>query len=665
MNLEVEASNKIAWNYSNPRDSFKTLSLDQLETDRVNIFFENDLKAILPELFLSIQILVLLLYGVIVSNNPFFRSIFFSNKITSLLAYSHKFLNRFKLEKGSQELKLRLSEQDFNRLESNKSILNSYVNTKAESLLLTKSLGITGNVSCLALLTLFYTLLLGYHNPIQNASLFYNTFRIDCFSLFANNFILIAASTAILIQLSFIDKSRLNQFEIVILSLLSVLSMFFLVSASHLIALYLAIELQSLCFYCMAGIKRDSEFSTEAGIKYFVLGALSSGILLFGFSLQYGFTGSLRFSEFAAMFQSDNSLFSNQSYQLKNIASETGNIRITEQADGLFSFALSSVEASWSTFSICCLAFIPILIGFLFKLSAAPFHMWSPDVYEGAPTSVTAFFAILGKIAILVVLLRLGYQAFHDFVLDWQFLFLISSLASMLLGTFATLSQSKIKRLMAYSSIAHVGFILLGVSCLTTESIQSAIVYLVIYFAISSNLFAVLLLNLRREQNNPALISDATSAQRFNSKSNYLENQKSIDLSKKVESLKYITDLAVSGKTNPLVAICFTVAMFSIAGIPPLAGFLSKAFLLFAAMSAQQSMIAIIGILVSVVSCFYYIRLVRIMFFVTDINWLTFSGVSKASAFVLSISLAFLLFVSIKAESLFLACHEIALFINS
>ena len=460
------------------------------------------------------------------------------------------------------------------------------------------------NLSWIAILSIVFTIVLLLNNPISKAAIFYNTFVLDDLASFLKLLVLLGSLFSIVISLEYIQKESLNSFEIQAIILISTSSMLFLISAADFISMYLAIELQSLCFYVMAGVKRDSEFSTEAGLKYFLLGAFSSGILLFGLALQYGFTGTTHFSELSKIFQCGS----------------------------------ESLVAGISSLRGCELGMIFILVGFLFKLTAVPFHMWAPDVYEGAPTSVTAFFAIVPKVSVLAVLIRLCYQGFYDFMLPWQKMLILSSIASMILGSLAALSQNKIKRLLAWSSIGHVGYLLIAVSCGTVEGIQALLVYLVIYLVMTINLFTIVLCPLRREKINVV--------DKFQTS---------------VERLKYITDLALLAKTNPIIAITISVTMFSIAGIPPLAGFYSKAFLMFAAMSSAQYVLAIIGIVTSVISCFYYIRLVKIMYFEAPTTWLTFMQVPKESSLVLGVTLAFILFFCLNPTPLFLATHKMAL----
>jgi len=502
------------------------------------VLFDNDFKGLFPELFLVLTILLLLIYGVILSTSK-------ASKYPLLI----------------------------------------------------------GNIGWLGLFTIFLTLVLLIKNPCSHGSLFYNTLIIDPLTQFFKIIALGGAFFSILIGLDYMKKEGLNGFEIVILTLLSLSSILFLISSADFISMYLAIEFQSLCFYVMAGSKRDSEFSTEAGLKYFLLGAFSSGLLLFGCSLIYGFTGITSFTELGKLFTPG---------------------------------VIPSMEVVTRLYSLrgCELGMIFLLVGLLFKLTAVPFHMWAPDVYEGAPTSITAFFSITPKVSILAVFIRVFFTGFYDLMIDWQTLLIFSSLASMILGAVADLSQNKIKRLLAYSSIGHVGYLLAGLCCGTIEGIQGLLIYLVVYVLMTINIFGLILFPLRR-----------------------LNTQR-------VQRIKYTTDLGMMAKTNPVAAFTLTVSMFSIAGIPPLAGFYSKAFLFFAALSSNLYLLAVIGVLTSVVSCFYYIRVVKIMYFENPKykqNWLSFSQIPKESSLVVGLSFFFILFFVFYPGPLYLATHKVAL----
>lgn len=556
-----------------PLHNLKIQSLPiRLNHEYYSDLFENDFLAIIPECFLLFACIIVLLYGVLFSNTTFDKK-------------------------------------------NNVSIL-----------------GILGvNSSWIAILSIVFTILLLSNNPILNASIFYSYFVLDDLALFFKAVVLIGSLFSILISLQYIQQESLNNFELQAIILISTVSMLFLISSADFISIYLAIELQSLCFYVMAGVKRENEFSTEAGLKYFLLGAFSSGILLFGLSLQYGFTGTTHFSELSKIFLAFSEGYTDSSSVIPGISSLRG----------------------------CELGMIFILVGFLFKLSAVPFHMWAPDVYEGAPTSVTAFFAIVPKVSILAICLRLCYQGCYDFMISWQKILILSSIASMIVGSLAALSQNKIKRLLAWSSIGHVGYLLTAVCCGTVEGIQAVIFYLVIYIVMTISLFQLVLCPIRREKIYAGITSGFADGNGVES-----DNQR----------IKYTTDLAFLGKTNPIIAITISITMFSIAGIPPLAGFYSKAFLLFAAMSVKQYLLATIVILTSVLSCFYYIRIVKIMYFESHLpksqtaskekaktSPLTFMPISKESCLVFGITLAGLAFFCLNPTPLFTATHKMAL----
>jgi proton-translocating NADH-quinone oxidoreductase chain N len=389
--------------------------------------------------------------------------------------------------------------------------------------------------------------------------------------------------------------------------------MLFMISAFDLIAMYLAIELQSLCFYVLAASKRNSEFSTEAGLKYFLLGAFSSGIFLFGCSLIYGFTGVTNLEELAKIFTTPlgtSSLTANESNQIAPYGPFIGPMA---PSSGIF------------------MGILFLAVGFLFKITAVPFHMWAPDVYEGSPTIVTAFFSVAPKIAILANMLRVFMYSFYD--PSWQQLFVFCSVASMILGAFAALSQNKIKRLLAFSSIGHIGYLLIGFSCGTIEGIQSLLIGLFIYVFMTINIFTVIL-SLRQNGDTGNL-----HFARF----------------------KYISDLAALAKTNPILAITISITMFSLAGIPPLAGFCSKFYLFFAALGCGAFFLALVGIITSVISCFYYIRLIKIMYFDTPKTWILYKPMDREKSILLGITIFFITFFFLYPSPLFLVTHKMAL----
>lgn len=333
---------------------------------------------------------------------------------------------------------------------------------------------------------------------------------------------------------------KLMRFEYSILILLSGIGMMLMVSANNFLSLYVSLELSSLALYVLASIKRDDLKSAEAGIKYFVLGALSSGLLLFGISLIYGYTGSLDFD-------------------------------LVENTLRLNSYAFAPGAIVGMVF---------ILAGLCFKVSAVPFHMWTPDVYQGAPTPVTAFFAIVTKIAAMGLLIRLLTGPFSAAMPQWSQILVFVSLASVILGSVAGLVQENIKRLLAYSSIGNMGFALIGLLAGTPEGVASVVIYITLYMIMTAGTFGIVM-NMRRNG----------------------------------ENVEKITDLAGLSKTSPALAYSLAALMFSMSGIPPLAGFFSKLFIFQAAVAAEQYVVAVIGVVASVIGAYYYLRIIKVMFF--------------------------------------------------
>jgi len=365
-------------------------------------------------------------------------------------------------------------------------------------------------------------------------------FVVDDFAIFMKLLVLIGAGLTLIMSLGFIRRENMERFEFPVLLLLATLGMMMMVSANDLMSLYVGLELQSLALYVVAAFQRDSLRSTEAGLKYFVLGALASGMLLYGCSLVYGFTGTTRFDVLADH------------------------------------FAGAQGEASIGVI----VGIVFIAAGLAFKISAVPFHMWTPDVYEGAPTPVTAFFSVAPKIAAIALLLRVTLHPFGDLAAQWQQIIIFVSIASMLLGAFAAIGQSNIKRLMAYSSIGHVGYALVGLAAGTAAGVQGVIIYMAIYLMMSVGAFGCILAMRRQDR-----------------------------------MVEGIDDLAGLSRTNPLLAFAFGIFMFAMAGIPPLAGFFGKYFVFLAAIDAGLYGLAVIGLLSSVVAAFYYMRIVKVMYF--------------------------------------------------
>ena len=419
--------------------------------------FDNDFLVISGEVFVVSGAILLLVYGVVYSNyQP--PSSLLSSPLWPQLESAERLSKTSNQEPQNSEQSEWSNNQTQNAQHRGHPIL-------------------VNNCGWHTLLILFFAVFLLKDNPLLGEA-FYNSLVIDEFTRFIEICVCIAALFSLLISLQY--GERINSFEVLVLILCSSASMLFLASASDLICVYLAVELQSLCFYVLAGLKRNSEFSTEAGLKYFLLGAFSSGILLFGCSLLYCFTGSTSFFEYAHLF-SDTGIENASSFLEK------------EQVDNLSSDSLPLRG--------CQLGFTFLLVGLLFKCSAAPFHMWAPDVYEGAPTSITAFFSIVPKLSVFAVLIRMTYTGFYELVemTSCSSLLVFSCIASLLVGTFSAISQNKIKRLLAYSSIGHVGYMLIGLSTHSGEGLVALLVYLLIYIAMTITMFAVVLSPLARE----------------------------------------------------------------------------------------------------------------------------------------------------------------------
>ncbi|HRA95021.1 MAG TPA: NADH-quinone oxidoreductase subunit NuoN [Aestuariivirga sp.] len=367
---------------------------------------------------------------------------------------------------------------------------------------------------------------------------FGGAFVVDTFARVMKVMALFGSAVAIVLSSHFMKRVKMARFEYPILVMLASVGMMMMISANDLISLYVGLELQSLSLYVVAAIDRDSARSSEAGLKYFVLGALSSGMLLYGSSLVYGFTGTTTFPEIAA-----------------------------------------ALTASGSSLGLV-FGLVFIIAGLAFKVSAVPFHMWTPDVYEGAPTPVTAFFAAAPKIAAMALFVRVMISPFAAVVQDWQQILVFVSIASMVLGAFAAIGQNNIKRLLAYSSIGHMGFALVGLAAGSQEGAQGVIVYMMIYLISTLGVFACVLAMRRKGQH-----------------------------------LEQVSDLAGLAHNNKALAFVFAMLMFSLAGIPPLAGFFGKYFVFLAAVKSGLYALAIIGVVASVVGAYYYLRIVKIIYF--------------------------------------------------
>ena len=374
----------------------------------------------------------------------------------------------------------------------------------------------------------------GTHDAIT----FTNLFVVNGFTVFAKVLTLLGAGLTLLLINVWAHGEKVARFELPILVLFATLGMMLMISANDLIALYLGIELQSLSLYVLAAYHRDNQRATEAGVKYFVLGALASGLLLYGSSLVYGFAGTTTFGGLAA-----------------------------------------AIKSSPNTLGVI-IGVVFVISGMAFKVSAVPFHMWTPDVYEGAPTPITAFFSIAPKIAGLCLFLRVLVGPFESMIEQWQQVMILISVLSMAWGSIAAIAQKSIKRLMAYSSIGHVGYALIGLVVGNEEGARGLLVYLLIYLLMNVGTFAVIL--------------------SMRVKGQYVEQ---------------ISDLSGLAKSRPGMAMALAALMFSMAGIPPLAGFLGKYFIFVAAVNAGFVALAVVGLLASVIGAYYYIRIIKIMYF--------------------------------------------------
>ena len=396
----------------------------------------------------------------------------------------------------------------------------------------------SGLVQNIALIVLLITSVIIFNETIgiEETLLFNNSITIDYLSSFMKMITLLSAFLVLVISSSYLKTLKIFKIEYPILILSSVLGMMIMISSNDLIVFYMGLELQSLALYVLATFNRDQLKSSEAGLKYFVLSALSSGLLLYGCSLIYGFTGSTNFNLIANQFSSND-------YVL--------------------------------TFGI-----VFIIVGLAFKISAVPFHMWAPDVYEGSPTTVTLFFTMVPKIAALTVFIRFLYVPFVNLIDQWQTILVFLSIGSMIFGAIAAIGQTNLKRLVAYSSIGHIGYALAGLATGSNEGIQSSVMYITIYIIMNLGLFSCLLMMKRNNK--------------------YYEE---------------IEDLSGLSKNHPLLSLSLLVILFSLAGIPPLAGFFAKFYIFKSVLGQSMYSLAIIGLLSTVVAAFYYLRIIKIIYF--------------------------------------------------
>lgn len=460
----------------------------------------------------------------------------------------------------------------------------TFIITKKKNIQKNLKITLTFIISYLIFISFFYL----FEIPYLNTTLLNSVLFFDYFSKIIKLIIIILTFIYLLIQKTYTKSLK---FENIILILISILGLFLLISSYNFIILYLSIELQSLCFYILASSNNKSPFSSEAALKYFILGAIASGFILFGSSIIYLTTGSLNFGVIKCII-----------YSLNKI---------------------NNLEIILSIFY----GLLFIFIGLLFKIGSVPFHTWVPDVYEGSPTNITAFFAIMPKIAILSLIIRFFFDIFFDISEFFESIFYICSLLSIFIGAFATLKQKKIKRLLAYSSIGHTGFLLIGFSSNLTINLKNILFYIIIYLIMTIN-FWTIFLSFKINKNN---------------------------------LIKYLTDFVNFSKLNIVLSFIIILNLFSMAGIPPLAGFFSKFFIFYSALIAKNFSLVLLGVLISVISVFYYIRIIKIIFFDNSINYKILNKIPKVNSIILLINSQILIIYFLYPNYLLIFLEEISL----
>ena len=491
--------------------------------------------------------------------------------------------------------------------------------------------------------------------------LFRSNLIYDDFSMKVSFLLVLATIVCLLLSTDYLKNEKINLFEYVIFILLSCLGGCWLVASYDFFTMYLTIELLSLPLYGLASIKSRSLLSTEAGLKYFILGAFSSGVFLFGVSLIYLATGSLSFSEIGQLFAGVNV--------------------------NLFDLIQSGDVHSLGYIAAFGMGMILVMVGLLFKLTAAPFHMWAPDVYEGAPTPVTAYFATVPKLAVFAVTVRIFYVTFFDISLEWQKAITLCAIGSMILGTLGAMVQKlDLKRLLAYSAIGNAGYMLLGISAGNLEGLQGLLLFAVIYIVMSVNAFATIL-TLRSSNCLSTLTSQSTfhwsqdhanSQQLFYTNSMassaslsstptgnqpdqeawlhgaYIPRQLALASQNSLGNLKGILQFRTLSKTNPLLAVTVAFMFFSMAGVPPLAGFLGKFYLFFSAVNGGLYLAVFVAIVTNVVGAFYYIRCIKLAYFDGSKEWTSLASCSKELSILLGMSIFFLCFFFLYPSTLIL-----------
>lgn len=430
------------------------------------------------------------------------------------------------------------------------------------------------NLNTIIIYFLLIILILTYNVENFSTTVMNGVLIINNFTQFIKIILILTSIICFLIQKKYFIQQKINLYEINILLLISLLGLMFLISSNHFITLYLAIELQSLSFYILTASQKKSILSVEAALKYFILGSIASGFILFGSSILYAILGSLNFS---------------------NIFLILSNINFLENIDLLISIIYG---------------FIFIIIGLFFKIGVVPFHFWLPDVYEGAPNNITAFFAIVPKIAFIGILIRFFFDLFYNISIFFELFFYITAILSMLIGSLSALQQKKIKRLLAYSSISHVGFILIGFTSNLLNNIPYILLYIIIYIIMSINLWT-----------------------------SYI----SLNINHK--PIKYLTDLSNIYNINSLISLILILNIFSLAGIPPLAGFFSKFFIFYSGIKNGYFSLIFFAIIISIISSFYYLKIIKIIYFEKNIKKKFLDKINKIQSIILLINTQIIIFL--------------------
>ena len=456
----------------------------------------------------------------------------------------------------------------------------------------TQKILIIKNITTIIIYLLLILLILTLNITNISNNLLNGVLIINNFTQFIKIILILSTIICFLTQQQYLLQQKINLYEITILILIALLGLMLLISSNHFVTLYLAIELQSLSFYILTSTQKKSILSIEAGLKYFILGSIASGFLLFGSSIIYAIMGSLNF---------------------KNIFLILSNINFLDNINLLISLSYGLIF---------------ILVGILFKIGATPFHFWLPDVYEGAPNNISSFFAIVPKIAFIGILIRLFFDVFSNISYFFEIFFYILSFLSMLIGSLSALQQQKIKRLLAYSSISHVGFILIGFTSNLLNNIPFILLYSIIYLITNINLWtAYLSLNINHKPS------------------------------------KYLTDLANISSINKLIAIILMLNIFSLAGIPPLAGFFSKLFIFFSAIKNNYFSLVFFAILISIVSSFYYLKIIKIIYFEKLVRKMYISQINNIQSLILLINTQIILFLFIFPNIILINLHKIYLYL--